>query len=262
MRHVEKNVFVTGAGRGFGRATALGFAREGAGTLYLVDRTKSDLETVAADVESLGRRAVQIHADLGSIEGCDAAVEAAGKDGDGIDVAVINHAYIAQKTPFLELDDAEWSRELSINLTAYYVLAQRVAREMSNHGRGGSILFTSSVNSLGAGSGFAPYCVCKAGLVSLSQVMAIELARHRIRVNCVSPGPGDTPRSEEAVGTEKMEELRRGFAAVPLNKLVTPEEVAGAFLFLASDEAGSITGHNLVVDGGLSARIYELPDDG
>jgi NAD(P)-dependent dehydrogenase (short-subunit alcohol dehydrogenase family) len=261
MRHVEKNVFVTGAGRGFGRATALAFAREGASTVYLVDRTQSDLEAVGEEVEALGRRAVQINADLGSIEGCERAVEAARADGAGIDVAVINHAYIAQKTAFLELEDAEWSRELAVNLTAYYALAQRIARDMAEHGRGGSILFTSSVNSLGAGSGFAPYCVCKAGLVSLSQVMAIELARHGIRVNCVSPGPGDTPRSEEAVGLEKMEELRRGFSAVPLNKLVTPEEVAGAFVFLASTEAGSITGHNLVVDGGLSARIYELPDE-
>lgn len=261
MRHLEKNVFVTGAGRGFGRATALAFAREGASTIFLVDRTQGDLESVAAEVEALGRRAVQINADLGTIDGCDRAVSSALAAGTGIDVAVINHAYIAQKTAFLELDDAEWARELAVNLTAYYALAQRVARDMKHHGRGGSILFTSSVNSLGAGSGFAPYCVCKAGLVSLAQVMAIELARYGVRVNCVSPGPGDTPRSEEAVGTKKMDELRRGFAAVPLNKLVTADEVAGAFVFLASAEAGSVTGHNLVVDGGLSARIYELPDD-
>jgi NAD(P)-dependent dehydrogenase (short-subunit alcohol dehydrogenase family) len=261
MRHVEKNVFVTGAGRGFGRATALGFAREGAAVVYLVDRLREELDAATAEVEALGSKAVAIHADLGTIEGCDSAVREALAVGDHIDVAVINHAYIAPKTAFLDLQDDAWEREIMVNLTGYYALGQRVARAMVARGEGGSILFTASVSALGAGSGFAPYCVSKAGLVSLAQVMAIELARDGIRVNCVSPGPGDTPRSEEAVGKKKMDELRQGFAGVPIGRLVSPDEIAEAFLYLASDVAGSVTGHNLLVDGGLSARIYELPDD-
>ena len=252
---------MTGAGRGFGRATALGFAREGAAVIYLVDRLRDELDSVTAEIEALGSRPVAIHADLGTIEGCDSAVLAALADGGQIDVAVINHAYIAPKTPFVELEDDAWEREIAVNLTGYYALGQRVARAMKARGEGGSILFTASVSALGAGSGFAPYCVSKAGLVSLAQVMAIELARDGIRVNCVSPGPGDTPRSEEAVGKAKMDELRRGFAGVPIGRLVSPDEIAEAFLYLASDVAGSVTGHNLLVDGGLSARIYELPDD-
>jgi NAD(P)-dependent dehydrogenase (short-subunit alcohol dehydrogenase family) len=261
MRYLKKNVFITGAGRGFGRATAHGFAREGAGVVYLVDRLRDELDTVSAEIEALGCTPVPIHAELGTFDGCDAAVREALGAGEHIDVAVINHAYIAQKTSFVDIEDARWEQELAVNLTSYYALGQRVARAMRARGRGGSILFTASVSALGAGSGFAPYCVSKAGLVSLAQVMAIELARDNIRVNCVSPGPGDTPRSEEAVGREKMEELRQGFAAVPLNRLVSPDEIAEAFLYLASDGAGSVTGHNLLVDGGLSARIYELPDD-
>jgi NAD(P)-dependent dehydrogenase (short-subunit alcohol dehydrogenase family) len=261
MRHVEKNVFVTGAGRGFGRATALGFAREGAAVVYLVDRLRDELDAVAAEVEELGSTSVAIHGDLGTIEGCDAAVREALSDGRHIDVAIVNHAYIAPKTAFLELADDAWEKELAVNLTGYYALGQRIARAMKDRGAGGSIMFTASVSALGAGSGFAPYCVSKAGLVSLAQVMAIELARYGIRVNCVSPGPGDTPRSEEAVGKEKMAELRRGFAGVPIGRLVSPDEIAEAFLYLASAGAGSVTGHNLLVDGGLSARIYELPDE-
>jgi 3-oxoacyl-[acyl-carrier protein] reductase len=261
MRHVEKNVFVTGAGRGFGRATALGFAREGASVVYLVDRLRDELAAVSGEIEVLGSKPVAIHADLGTIEGCDVAVrEALAADGH-IDVAVINHAFIAQKTPFVEIEDDLWEQEITVNLTGYYALGQRVARAMKARGAGGSILFTASVSALGAGSGFAPYCVSKAGLVSLAQVMAIELAGDGIRVNCVSPGPGDTPRSEEAVGRAKMQELRRGFPGVPIGRLVSPDEIAEAFLYLASDGAGSVTGHNLLVDGGLSARIYELPDD-
>jgi NAD(P)-dependent dehydrogenase (short-subunit alcohol dehydrogenase family) len=260
MRHVEKNVFVTGAGRGFGRATALAFAREGAAVLYLVDRLRDELSSTAREVEALGARPVEIHADLSTFAGCDDAVEAALRAGGHIDAAVVNHAYIAPKTAFLELEDEAWSKELAVNLTGFYALGQRIARSMVERGAGGSIGFTASVSALGAGSGFAPYCVSKAGLVSLAQVMAIELAPHGIRVNCVSPGPGDTPRSEEAVGLAKMEELRRGFPGVPIGRLVAPEEIAEAFLYLASDGAGSVTGHNLLVDGGLSARIYELPD--
>ena len=262
MRHEKKTVFVTGAAKGFGRATAIGFAREGAQAVCLVDRLRDELQTVAGDVEACGSTPVPIHADLGTTAGCEAAVGAALDAADHIDVAVINHAYVATKTPFVLLEDAQWDRELAVNLTGYYVLAQRIARAMQAHGTGGSILFTASVSALGAGSGFAPYCVVKAGLVSLAKVMAIELARDGIRVNCVSPGPGDTPRSEEYVGAEKMAELRRSFAAVPVNRLIRADEVAQAFLYLASDGAGAVTGHNLLVDGGLSARIYELPDDG
>ena len=261
MRHLKKTVFVTGAARGFGRATAVGFAREGASAIHLVDRLEDELGSVAAEVEALGSRPHSICADLSTTEGCEKAVASALDTSDHIDVAVINHAYVATKTGFVELSDEQWDQELAVNLTGYFVLAQRIARSMRDRETGGSILFTASVSALGAGSGFAPYCVAKAGLVSLAQVMAIELAGDRIRVNCVSPGPGDTPRSEESVGHEKMEMLRQGFAAMPINRLIEPDEIAEAFLYLASDGAAAVTGHNLLVDGGLSARIYELPDE-
>jgi len=109
MRHVEKNVFVTGAGRGFGRATALAFAREGAAVVHLVDRLRDELSSTAREVEALGARPVEIHADLSTFAGCDDAVKAALHAGGQIDHAVINHAYIAPKTAFLELEDYAWS---------------------------------------------------------------------------------------------------------------------------------------------------------
>jgi len=260
MRHLEKNVFVTGACRGFGRATALAFAREGASVIYLVDRLPDELESVSDEISELGSKPVPINSDLGTIEGCDAAVDAALASGP-IDIAVINHAYSSTKTAFVDLEADEWQRELDVNLTSHFALAQRIVQSMQTRGGGGSILFTASVSALGAGSGFAPYCVSKAGIVSLAQVMAIELARDGIRVNCVSPGPGDTPRSEDYAGREKMEELRREFPVMPINRLVRADEVAEAFLYLASEGAGAVTGHNLLVDGGLSARIYDLPED-
>jgi dihydroanticapsin dehydrogenase len=134
---------------------------------------------------------------------------------------------------------------------------------MRDRGTGGSIGFTASVDALGAERGFTGYCVTKAGLVALARVMAVELAEHGIRVNCVSPGPGDTQGSVDLVGEELMEHYRTaGFAGVPLKRLAGVDDIAEAFLYLASDAASFVTGHNLVVDGGLTVFAYQVPEHG
>ena len=225
----------------------------------VVEKLADRLEGVTAAVEAHGARAVPILADLGDTAGCDAALAQALEACGRLDVAVINHAAMSWETPFLELPGDQWDNELQVNLTSYFVLAQRAARAMVDTG-GGVILFTASVNALGAGGGFAPYCVTKAGLVALSQVMAVELAGHGIRVNCVSPGPADTQRSVDLVGEETMKRFRESFPGVPMNRLASAEDIAEAFLYLASDSAGYVTGQNLVVDGGLTAQIYSVPD--
>jgi NAD(P)-dependent dehydrogenase (short-subunit alcohol dehydrogenase family) len=258
-RFEKKNVFVTAAGAGFGRATAVGFAREGAASVYLVERLPDRLDAVSAEVEAAGARPVPILAELGETEACERAIATALADGGRIDVLVANHAAMAHGEAFLELTEESWERQLRVNLTSCFVLAQRCARAMVEAG-GGVILFTASVNALGAGREFAPYCVTKAGLVSLCQVMAAELARHGVRVNCVSPGPADTQRSVDLVGEETMKRYRESFPGVPMNRLASAEDVAEAFLYLASDAAGYVTGQNLIVDGGLTAQIYDLPD--
>jgi NAD(P)-dependent dehydrogenase (short-subunit alcohol dehydrogenase family) len=258
-RFQGRNVFLTAAGAGFGLATATAFAREGAGAVCLVERLPDRLAGAVEAVESHGARAVPIQADLGDSPGCDAAVAQALEACGRIDVAVLNHAAMSWATPFLELADEAWETELRVNLTSHFVLAQRLARAMATSG-GGVILFTASVNALGAGRGFAPYCVTKSGLVSLCQVMAVELAPAGIRVNCVSPGPADTQRSVDLVGEETMDRFRRSFPGVPLNRLAAAGDIAEAFLYLASDAAAYVTGQNLVVDGGLTAQIYDLPE--
>jgi NAD(P)-dependent dehydrogenase (short-subunit alcohol dehydrogenase family) len=259
-RFQKKNVFVTGAGSGFGRATALGFAREGAAVLYLVERLEDRLEAVRREVEAHGSRAVPLLADLADVASCETALRSALDDGGRLDVVVSNHAAMCWPTPFVDLTDEEWETQLRVNLTSSYVLAQRAARSMIGTG-GGVILFTASVSSVGAGRGFAPYCATKTALVALAKVMAIELAPHGIRVNCVSPGPADTQRSVDLVGDEVMERFRRDYPIVPMNRLAAAEDVAEAFLYLASDAAAYVTGHNLVVDGGLTAGIPELPHE-
>lgn len=259
-RHAGKVVLVTGGGSGIGRATALRFADEGAERVVVVDRLRERLEQVSSELEERGTACTQVEADLGSIDECARAVSEAVAAAGRLDVAVSNAAAWTEE-PFLELKDESWLRVISVNLTASFAIGQRAARAMVDGGRGGVILFTTSVSSLGGSPEFSHYNAAKAGTANLVKTMALELVKHGIRVNCVSPGPADTRQSVDLVGLELMEKWRRdGFPAVPMGRLGKAEEMAAAHSFLASDDAAYITGHNLVVDGGLTAHAYSVPE--
>lgn len=261
LRFTGKTVLVTGAGAGFGSATALAFARDGARNVGLVELHADRLDAVAAEIEALGATPIPIGVDLCDTSTAAAVVERMTRQAGGIDVLVSNHAAMSWPVDFLDGTDDEWQREIDVSLTSHYTLARHTARSMRDRGVRGSIAFTASINALGAEAGQAGYCVTKAGLVALMKVMAVDLAPHGIRVNCVSPGPGDTQRSTDLVGEAQMRELREnGFPGIPLNRLATPDDIAEAFLYLASDAAGYVTGQNLVVDGGLTAFAYLLPE--
>lgn len=258
-RHAGKVVLITGGGSGIGRATALRFAREGAERVYVVDHFPDRVEGVAAEVEALGASAGGIVAELAEVAECDRAVGEAYREAGRLDV-VVSNAAAWTKEPFLELRDESWLKVIAVNLTAYFVVGQRAARAMVEKGRGGAILFTSSISSLGGSPDFSHYNAAKAGVANLAKTMALELVRHGIRVNCVSPGPADTQQSVDLVGEELMEKWRReGFPVVPMGRLGSAEDMAAAFSFLASDDAAYITGVNLVVDGGLTAHAYTVP---
>jgi NAD(P)-dependent dehydrogenase (short-subunit alcohol dehydrogenase family) len=254
-----KNVFITGAGSGFGRRTAERFAEEGAANIYLVDYKVDRLEATAQLVTRLGANPVPINTDLGSMENCVAAVEQALAVDPRLDILISNAAAWVD-VPFVDMTLEQWRRVLSVNLDAYYALALRTANAMKETG-GGVILFTASISSLGHGRGFTAYCVAKAGLVSLAKAIAVECAPYGIRCNCVSPGPADTQQSVDLAGAELMEKWRReGFPVVPMNRLASVDDIANAFLYLASDDARYVSGANLVVDGALSAQVYDVPE--
>lgn len=260
-RFAGRTAIVTGAGSGFGRATALALAREGAGLVALVERVPERLSAVTAEVERAGARALPVHVDLRTPAASADVVRRIVAAGAGLDVLISNHAVLVPPTPFLDTSDEDWTLEVDVNLTSHYVLAREAARAMRDAGNGGAIAFTASVNALGAGRGAAAYSATKAALVNLARVMAVELAEFGIRVNCVSPGPADTQRSVDLVGEAAMQRLRAEFRPVPLRRLATADDVANAFLYLCSDDAAYVTGHNLVVDGGLSAAVYDPPAD-
>jgi len=229
-RHAGKVVLVTGGGSGIGRATALRFAEEGAERVIVVDHFGDRLERVSGELRERGTEPGAIRAELAEIPECERAIRSALK-------------------------------VIAVNLTASFAIGQRAARAMVDSGRGGVILFTTSISSLGGSPEFSHYNAAKAGTANLVKTMALELVGHGIRVNCVSPGPSDTQQSVDLVGQELMEKWRReGFPLAPMGRLGSPEDMAAAFSFLASDEAAYVTGVNLVVDGGLTAHAYSVPE--
>jgi len=260
-RLAGRTALITGGGSGFGRATARRFAEEGASKIVLADIRLDKAEEVKAEIEALGATALAVESDVGKVDVCEQLVTETLAFVDGkLDVLVSNAAAFHGPESFLEFNDDTWFSDVSINLTASYILGQRCARAMAKTG-GGSILYTTSINAQGAGAGFASYVATKSGIVGLLQVMAVELAKYNIRVNAVGPGPADTPRSVQLVGEETMEQFRKKFSVVPLNRLAAPDDVANAFVFLASDEASYITGQNLMVCGGITAYVYNVPED-
>ncbi len=252
-RFEEKKVVLSGGGRGIGEAAARRLAREGA-AVFLVARTASEIEAVAADIAADGGKAWAWAADVSDAQAVDAAVAAAHDRFGRIDV-LVNCAGIDHDSPFLDFADDAWQRVIGVNLTGSFLIAQRVARVMAETG-GGSIVHISSIDAHGADGNQVAYNASKAGLLGLSRTMATELARHGIRSNVVSPGYTATPLTRRYVGDAMYEYMTNDFERIPQRRMATPEEIAAAILFLASDDAGAITGSELTVDGGTTANLF------
>lgn len=254
-RFEEKNVIVTGAGQGIGRAIAERFAAEGADVM-LIGRRRAPLEDVGSGIEAAGGSAWVHTADVGKAPEVDASVAAANERWGTIDV-LVNNAGIGEEKPFLEIEDESWDRVLATNLRGAFLMAQRVARVQAAAGSG-SIVHIASIDASGGDGPYASYNASKAGLLGLNRTMALELGPLGVRVNCVSPGFTHTEMTEVGVPPGMMEYLVDRFDRVPLRRLVRPEEIAAACAFLASDDASGITGIDLTVDCGLTANWYIL----
>lgn len=246
MRLANKVALVTGGSRGIGRAIALGLAREGADVAVVFEKNVAAAEATVDSIRGLGRRAVAIQADVADSAQVRAAVGRALDALGGIDV-LVNDAGITGHAAFLEMTEEQWDRMLAVDLKSVFLVSQAVAREMASRG-GGAIVNVTSIRAHSAIPGLSHYQAAKAGVEMLTRSMALELAPHGIRVNAIEPGSVETDmaRARPMAPEVREERLKR----MPLGRFGQPEDLAGAAVFLASEESAYVTGSVIKVDGG------------
>lgn len=241
----DQVVLVTGGGRGIGRSIALELARAGCRVAvnYVVEPERAH-QTVA-DIRALGVEAIAVAADVGVASEVRAMFgEIIAKLGD-LDI-LINNAGTQTWTPFLDVTEDEWDRVIRTNLKGCFLCTQSAARHMKDHGGGAIVNLGSGCNKVPF-PGLVAYTASKGGIEMLTKVSAVELAGHRIRVNCVAPGAVEIERTRM-----EMEDYAGTWGAVtPLGRVGTPEDIAAAVRFLVSPAAAFVTGQTLWVDGGL-----------
>jgi NAD(P)-dependent dehydrogenase (short-subunit alcohol dehydrogenase family) len=238
---------VTGAASGIGAAAARLFAAEGA-AVALADRDAAHLEAVTGEIVAAGGRAVAVPTDVTDPAAVQALVAAAVAAFGRLDV-VYSNAGLQFKGTALDTSEEEFRRCLDINLAAHFSLARHSIPVLRDNG-GGSIVFTASELGLVGMTHNVAYCAAKGGIVNMTRALAVDSAQFGIRVNCVCPGPIDTPMLGELMGDPKQ--LARELEPVLLKRVGTAEEVARAALFLACDDSSYVTGSPLVVDGGAT----------
>ncbi len=264
-----KVALITGAASGIGRGCALRFAQEGAAVM-VADLNGERGRNVVADIVAGGGRAESVVAETASESSCEAMAAAAVKAFGRIDTCVaaagISHAnYVSREIEAqrgadrLDRDDMllldksldSWRRLLDVNLTGVMLTNRAVARQMVQQGDGGTIVNIASVAAATALMGSADYCVSKAGVWMLTKCLALELARHRIRVNAVGPGYIKTSMSGAVLTHQPWVDAR--VKETPLRRLGEPVDIANACLYLACDESSFVTGEIIFPDGGLNA---------
>ena len=243
----NKVVLVTGASRGIGRAAAIGMANAGA-DLAIASRKLPDLEKVAGEIQSLGKKCVPFATHVGKIDEINNLVTKVVDEFGRIDILVNNAATNPTMASAIDIDDRAWDSIMNLNLKGLFFLSQATAKIMKEKG-GGKIINIASI------AGITPdilpvYSISKAGVIMATKVMAQQWAQYNIRVNTVAPGLTKTKFSEPLWGNPDI--LNMAMSRTPLARPAEPEEMVGAILFLASDASSYVTGQVIIVDGGVT----------
>jgi NAD(P)-dependent dehydrogenase (short-subunit alcohol dehydrogenase family) len=241
---------VTGAGRGLGRAIALALAQSGADVALGLRDVASD-GGLAGEIRAMGRRALAVQMDVMDLPQCYAAADRVVAELGGIDI-LVNNAGGGTEGPIEGFTEQEFDWTLDFVVKSTFFISQHVGRHMIARG-GGSIINMGSQAGAIALPGEAIYCLSKAAVSHMTKCFAVEWGRHKVRVNCVAPTFFRTDGTAEALGKPEFNaDVLERIAA--LHRIGEPHEVSGAVAFLASDAAGMITGHTLLIDGGWTAR--------
>jgi NAD(P)-dependent dehydrogenase (short-subunit alcohol dehydrogenase family) len=242
-----KVAIVTGASRGIGEAIARLFADSHA-KVVLASRKIDGVTSVA---ESIGRdRAHPVAAHTGKEEDCVRLVEAAKARFGKVDVLINNAATNPYFGPMLDIDNGAWDKTFEVNLKGYFWMAREVARHFLGRGAEGAIVSIASVAGLEAAPLQGVYGMTKAAVISMTKTLAFELAGSKIRVNAIAPGLVDTRFASAIVKNDAL--VSEVVKKTPLGRYGLPDEIAGGALYLASDSAKFLTGHTLVIDGGMT----------
>ncbi|HMW22147.1 MAG TPA: glucose 1-dehydrogenase [Burkholderiaceae bacterium] len=240
MKLIDKVALVTGAGQGMGRAIARRFAAEGAQVVAL----DLNLEAAQQTLQDLPGRHLALALNVADAAAVDAALAQVVEQFGRVDV-LVNNAGTGGMDSFAETSDEAWARVIGVNLNGAFYCARAAVRAMLKAGRGGAVINVSSTAAV-SGDGPAHYVTSKAAIMGLTRAMAKELAKSGIRVNTLVPGPTNTPMMQ-GIPKEWADAI---VAGVPMGRMAEPEDIARVAVFLASDDAGFVTGQNLAVNGG------------
>lgn len=248
MRLEDKIALVTGGSRSIGREIALGFAREGANVAISYITNTDAAQRTVQEIEALGCKAMAIRADTSKSKSVEEMVTNVWENFGHIDI-LVNNAGVQKRIYFLDLEEVDWDWILGVNLKGCYLVGKAVAARMKDHGGGSIINITSEAAGFPA-QRMTAYCVSKAGLAMLTRCMALELAAHGIRVNALAPGLTITDLNRKDLEDEDFLQMR--LSRIPLGRVMSPEDLVGAAVFLASSDSNMATGTTVQVDGGRS----------
>lgn len=242
-----KVALVTGGAKGIGQGIAVALAQAGA-DVVVGDLSAEECKATVEQVKALGRRGLAVKCDVSKKEDADGLVAAAVKEFGRADI-LVNNAGIYPFQPALEITEAQWDKVQAVNLKGTFMCSQAFARHASQRGGGGKIVNISSIAAKAGFSGLSHYCASKGGVNALTRALALELAPLEINVNAIEPGPIETPGTG---GLQNPKQREATIALIPWRRVGLPADIAGAVVYLASQEADFVTGAILAVDGGYT----------